>query len=67
MEKLRRPPRSFEETYAQYPFAELVRLGIGVARQIAQLRRQLRRRSYGQQAGTLNNSGATTARDQVTL
>lgn len=41
LEKTRETPDSFEETYPRYPFAELVRLGIGGARWVLRLRRKL--------------------------
>ena len=32
MNELRHGPASFEETYPRYPFAELVRLALGLAK-----------------------------------
>lgn len=42
MEKTRETPKSFEETYPEYPFAELVRLGLSAAQWIVRARRKLR-------------------------
>lgn len=41
MKKTRETPDTFEETYPHYPFAELVRLGIGGARWVLHLRQNL--------------------------
>ncbi len=43
---------SFEETYPQYPFAELVRLGVGLAAFIVRHRRERRGETSWRRTGT---------------
>ncbi len=67
MQKPSETPKSFEETYPHYPFAELVGLGIAVAQLIIRRKRRSERlfseqkaapRPEGRDAGTLA-SGST--------
>jgi len=43
MGKPRPTPKSFEETYPDYPFANLVRAGVGIAGVIVRRRRRRQR------------------------
>ena len=41
MEMPEKAPESFEDTYPRYPFADLVRLGLGIVGRLLALRRRL--------------------------
>ena len=58
MELPHEPGASFEETYPLYPFAELVRLGVGLAAFIARHQRTRRGERSWQKAGTATSSRA---------
>ncbi len=52
MKEPRETTATFEETYPQYPFAELVRLGVGLAAFIVRHRRQREGDTSWRRAGT---------------
>ncbi len=59
MRKATETPMTFEETYPRYPYSDLVRLGIAVARLIVRRKRRHERLAAEKGSGARSEADAT--------